>query len=294
MVSAQARREQVGFALKRGLSCRRACALLRVARSALSYRRRRPDRDAAVIAAMRDVAEKHTRYGYRMVRETLRRQGMMINPKRAYRLWKQNGLCLPRRRPRKRVRRGERPLPAATGPNTVWAYDFVFDTCANGQKLKCLTVVDEWTREALAIEVDGRIGSRRVIETLARLFSLHGAPRFLRSDNGPEFIATAVQRWLREQEVETAYIEPGKPWQNSLDESFNNTFRNNCLNLEWYRDRREARILIESWRLEYNTVRPHSSLGYQTPAEIGASRAHADSAGHHVAHGTMIPLALSH
>ena len=153
----------------------------------------------------------------------------------------------------------------------MWAYDFVFDACANEQTLKCLTVVDEYTREALAIDVAGRIRSARVIEVLARLVSVHGAPRVLRSDNGPEFVSRAILRWLLASGIDTAHIDPGKPWQNGLDESFNGKFRDECLNVEWFRNRHEAMVLIEQWRQHYNAVRPHSSLGYRTPLEYKAT-----------------------
>ena len=152
----------------------------------------------------------------------------------------------------------------------MWAYDFVFDTCADGRTLKCLTVVDEFTRECLAIDVAGGIRSGRVIEVLSRLVSLHGAPRYLRSDNGPEFVATAILRWLAAAKIETAFIDPGKPWQNGTDESFNGKFRNECLTLEWFRNRLEAQVAIERWRRHYNEERPHMSLGDQTPAEYKA------------------------
>lgn len=178
---------------------------------------------------------------------------------------------MPRKRPRRRVA-ASRPRPTpATGPNHVWAYDFVHDTCANGQKLKCLTIVDEWTHESLAIEVAGNIRSRRVLEVLAKLVSVRGAPRYLRSDNGPEFVATAVLRWLTESGIDTAYIAPGKPWQNGVDESFNGKFRDECLDMEWFRSRAEAVVVIEAWRRHYNEVRPHSSLGYLTPNEFTKS-----------------------
>ena len=172
---------------------------------------------------------------------------------------------------RKRIA-GGRPRPnAPSGPNQVWSYDFVFDWCANGQKLKCLTVSDEWTKEGLAIEVDGRIRSPRVIEVLARLVSQRGAPRYLRSDNGPEFVSRALLKWIVDQGIETALIDPGKPWQNGTTESFNGKFRDECLSLEWFRSRPEATVLIESWRRHFNEVRPHSSLGYMTPNEFVAS-----------------------
>ena len=160
-----------------------------------------------------------------------------------------------------------RPLPA-TGTNHGWAYDFLFDACANGQQLKCLTVIDEYTRECLAIDVAGSIRSGRVIEVLAKLVSVHGAPKYLRSDNGPEFICRAVLRWLTEANIDTAFIDPGKPWQNGLNESFNGKFRDECLSMQWFKNRIDAKILIEEFRREFNEVRPHSSLGQLTPAEF--------------------------
>ena len=268
MVSSQARREQVAFACERGLSTRRACELLDVARSALSYRSVRCERDAEPLSAMRRLAAQYPRFGYRRIHVFLGREGHAMSVQRAHRLWRTAGLQLPRRRPRRRVASSRpRPLPA-TGANQVWAYDFVFDTCANGQQLKCLTVIDEFTRECLAIDVAGSIRSARVIEVLSRLVSDRGAPRYLRSDNGPEFVSKAILSWLESANIETALIDPGKPWQNGADESFNGKFRDECLNLEWFRSRREARVVIETWRRHYNAVRPHSSLGYRTPIEF--------------------------
>ncbi|MEA2634774.1 MAG: putative transposase [Chloroflexota bacterium] len=150
----------------------------------------------------------------------------------------------------------------------MWSYDFVFDWCASGQQLKCLTVTDEWTKEGLAIEVDGHIRSGRVIEVLSRPVSQRGAPLYLRSDNGPEFVSRALLKWIVDQGIETALIDPGKPWQNGAAESFNGKFRDECLSLEWFRSRAEAKVVIEAWRRHYNEVRPHSSLGYLPPAEF--------------------------
>lgn len=264
MVSAQARREQVVFARKRGISSRRACALLSVARSALSYESRMPAKDQPLADELKALARKHPRWGYRMVRNAL---SMPVSYSRVYRVWRHNGLCLPRRRPGKRVRGGGHRWMSAVTPNAVWAYDFVHDECANGQKLKCLVVVDEWTHESLTIHVGARIRSRDVIEVLARLFSIYGPPAYLRSDNGPEFVAKAVQQWLREQGVATSYIEPGKPWQNGVAESFVNRLRNDCLSVEWFNNRLEAKVVIENWRQTYNRERPHSSNDYVTPAK---------------------------
>ena len=270
MVSARVRREQVAFLQARGQTCRHACALLSVARSGLRYTSQLTHRDAPAIAAMRALAAQYPRFGYRRIRIFLARLGHVMSVERAHRLWRQAGLQVPRRRPRRRVATGRpRPVPA-TGPNQVWAYDFVFDACANGQQLKCLTVIDEFTRECLAIDVAGSIRSGRVIEVLSQLVSTHGAPRYLRSDNGPEFVSRAVLRWLQDAHIETALNDPGKPWQNGADESFNGKFRDECLSLEWFRNRTDATIVIEQWRRDYNTVRPHMSLGYLTPAEFKA------------------------
>src|SRR5690606_13191581 len=148
--------------------------------------------------------------------------------------------------------------------------------CANGQQLKCLVVTDEWTHEALAIDVQGSIRSRRVIEVLAKLVSEHGAPRYLRSDNGPEFVSRAILRWLHGEGIETAFIEPGKPWQNGTAESLNGKFRDECLSMEWFRNRFEAKVLIETWRRHYNEDRPHSSLGYRTPKQFKAEQKQQD------------------
>ena len=239
-----------------------------VARSSLHYVSKRAAADEPALRAMRELATQYPRYGYRRVRIFLRRAGHPMSKDRAHRLWRHAGLQVPRKRPRRRVAASRpRPLPASA-PNHVWAYDFVFDACANGQKLKCLTVVDEWTRESLAIAVAGSIRSARVIDVLARLVSTHGAPRHLRSDNGPEFVSTAVLKWLTDAGIETAHIAPGKPWQNGLDESFNGKFRDECLNMEWFRTRAEAVVLIETWRCHYNTVRPHSSLNDLTPIQF--------------------------
>jgi len=272
-VSVPARRRQVAYSRERGLSVRRACTLFKVARSALSYQSRKLGEDAPVIGRMKELSAQYPRYGYRRIRIFLGRGGYHMSPGRAYRLWRAAGLQLPRKRPRKRVA-AARPRPQAPcGPNKVWSYDFVFDRCADGQQLKCLTVTDEFTKEGLAIDVDGRIRSPRVIEVLARLVSERGAPAFLRSDNGPEFVSKAILSFIVAQGISTALIEPGKPWQNGVTESFNGKFRDECLSLEWFRSRAEAKVIIEAWRRHYNEVRPHSSLGYLTPNEFAARAA---------------------
>jgi len=187
---------------------------------------------------------------------------------RAHRFWRLSGLQLPRRRPRRGVATSRpRPLPAF-GPNHDWAYDLVFDASASGQQIKCLTLIDEFTREWLAIDVAGSIRSGRVIEVLSRLVSERGTPRYLRSDNGPEFVSHAILESLGKEKIETALIDPGRPWQNGADESFNGKFRDECLSLEWFRSRAEAKIVNGTWRRHYNHVRPHSSLEDLTPIEF--------------------------
>jgi len=265
VVSVPDRRRQVSYAQSRGISIRRACRLMQVARSAVHYQPRMADRDASALASMVMLSAQYPRYGYRRIQVLLERQGHQMGADRAYRLWREAKLQVPRKRPRKRVA-AERPSPVApTEANQVWAYDFVFDACANGQKLKCLTLVDEYTRECLAIDVAGSIRSHRVIEVLAQAISTRGAPKVLRSDNGPEFVSRALLKWAMAGGLELALIEPGKPWQNGTAESFNGKFRDECLSMEWFRCRAEAKVLIESWRRHYNEVRPHSSLKSLTP-----------------------------
>jgi putative transposase len=210
------------------------------------------------------IAKQHPRYGYRRACAVVRRE-VVVNHKRVYRLWKREGLGLKRR---VRRRRGTATMPLqATYRGHVWTYDFVHDSCMNGRKLKLLTVVDEFTREALAIEVATTLPSRHVKVVLSRLFQQHGAPHFLRSDNGPAFLAKLLRTWLTEQGTRTMYIELGCPWQNGKGESFNGRFRDECLNAEVFLNLAEAKVRIENWRHEYNTERPHSSLGYRTPYE---------------------------
>jgi len=268
MVSAPVRRQQIAYVCQRGRSVRRACALLSVPRSTVGYQSRLVARDAPAVAAMHELAAQYPRYGYRRIQIFLARCGHAMSPDRTHRLWRLHKLQVPRKRPRRRVAASRpRPLPA-TGVGQMWAYDFVFDACANGQQLKCLTVVDEFSRECLAIEVAGSIRSGRVIEVLSRLISVHGSPKYLRSDNGPEFVSRAILRWLLKANIGTAHIAPGKPWQNGNNESFNGKFRDECLSMEWFRNRIDAKITIEQFRRQYNEVRPHSSLGNLTPAEF--------------------------
>ena len=268
MVSARARRDQVGYAVSRGASVRRACALLQVSRSALGYESRMVPRDRELGVALEEIAGRNRGYGYRFAWAFLREEGRRINRKRVRRVWRALGLSV-RKRKRRKIRSGVPRVLAPTGPNQVWAYDFVHDRCDNGQALKILTVIDEWTRECLAIEVGTSIDAPRVISVLERLVAQYGAPGALRSDNGPEFIARALRIWTILNHSEMATIDPGKPWQNGSAESFHSTLRRECLDRELFSNLREAKIVIEQWRWEYNTRRPHSSLGYRKPAEVG-------------------------
>lgn len=273
MVSAPARRRQVDYAKRRGIVGTlgvRAAVGWHDPRCAMPRMRMR---DAPVLVAMVSLSAQYPRFGYRRIQVFLERQGHAMSADRVWRLWRQAKLQVPRKRPRRRVASG-RPRPVApTGANQVWAYDFVFDACANGQQLKCLTVLDEYTCESLAIDVSGSLRSARVIEVLAQLISVRGAPRYLRSDNGPEFVSRALLRWAAQNQLEMALIDPGKPWQNGVNESFNGKFRDECLSMEWFHNRAEAKAVIGTRRQHYNEIRPHSRLGQRTPGEFARETA---------------------
>jgi len=252
---------------ERGLSQRHACQLLNIQRSSARYVRHTPSDETATVALVREYAQEQPVYGYRMIAAMLKRDGYAINRKRVYRIWRQEGLQLPRRKVTKR-RYGDSTanLQRASRPNAVWTYDFLEGRTERGGKLRILTVLDEYTRECLTIHVARSISSHQVIQVLEWLFLLRGAPDHLRSDNGPEFIAYALQDWLRERHCHTLYITPGSPWENPFIESFNGTFRSECLDRWLFAHGQEAQSIIEQWRLEYNYHRPHSSLGYLPPA----------------------------
>lgn len=269
MVSARARRDQADFALSLEASVRRACALMRICRSALRYASTMPRRDAEPAEELRRISREHAGYGYRFAWALIRRGGWTVSKKRVRRLWRALGLS---RRPHRKTRKIRTGLPrthAPTGPNQVWACDFVLDTCASGQVLKAPTVVDEWTRESLAIEVDAKLNAARAIAMLQRLLPLYGTPQVLSRDNGPEFIARALSLWANFKHSEIETIQPVKPWQTGSIESSNGRFRAECLDHEWFANLREARLVSEQWRWEYITKQPHSSLEYRTPAEVG-------------------------
>lgn len=292
MVSPAGRRAQVRYAVRRRLSCRRACTLLGVPRSTLGYVLRRGRQDAPLLAELCRLATRHPRYGYRRIWALLRRAGHGVNAKRVYRLWRRSGLALPRRRPARKQRTGARVDPLATAPNAVWTYDFVHDWASRGGAFKCLTVVDEYTKECLALVPARSLPAVEVLRVLGQLVTRYGPPRYLRSDNGPEFIARRVRRWLARVGITTAYIDPGRPWQNGVGESFHSRLRDECLDREWFHSLAEARVLLEQYRREYNEQRPHSSLGYQTPAEVGQHRAPTPAV-LSPAHGRRVALAVT-
>jgi putative transposase len=250
------------------VSARRASAILGLSRRWLSYSSRR--KDDGVAARLKELAAKFPRFGYRRLHAMLKREGRRINLKRVRRLCRLHGLKLSRKMRRKRRGIGIGVPCRAEYPNQVWAYDFLFDQCENGRKLKVLTITDEFTRRCLGIEVEHRMTSAYVATTLLRLFGEHGAPTYVRSDNGPEFIAQSLMRMLANQGVQCRHIEPGSPWQNGLDERFNGSYRDECANLETFHNRDHARALSKLYRRHYNQERPHSGLGYQTPVEFAA------------------------
>ena len=265
----QARRAAARF-LEGGwtLSERRACGLVDLGRSTARYASCGRD-DAPIRARLRELAAEKRRYGYRRLHVLLRREGVMVNHKCIERIYREEGLSV-RKRKRKRVA-GSIRLPAvqAMQPDQVWSLDFVSDALAWGRKLRMLTVVDTYTRESLAIEVDTSLSGVRVARVLDRVITERGAlPAELVMDNGPELTSKALDQWAYDRGVRLRFIEPGKPQQNGYVESFNGKFRDECLNEHWFMSLYDARRIVEAWRMEYNRERPHSSLGNQTPEEF--------------------------
>ncbi len=227
------------------------------------------DDEAALTAAITDLARQFGRYGYRRITALLRAEGWHTNHKRVERIWRAEGLKVPQRQPKRGrlwLNDGSCVRLRPDRPNHVWAYDFVEDRTRDGRKFRTLNVVDEFTREALAIRVGRQLKATDVIDVLADLFIARGTPAHIRSDNGPEFAAIAVKGWITGVGAKTAYIEPGSPWENGYVESFNGKFRDELLSCEIFNTLAEAKVLIEQWRVHYNTARPHSSLGYRPPA----------------------------
>jgi transposase InsO family protein len=251
-------------------------------RSTQRYRGRQRRKDAALVVELRRISAAHPRAGYRRATALLRRAGMEINAKRVQRLWRQEGLKVPRRQ-RKRQRLGSSEAGTqrlrAERVNQVWSYDFVFDQTEDGRRLKWLPICDEFSRELVALEVERRMEAKDVIRILDAAVVARGrAPEFIRSDNGPEFVALAVQDWIARRGFKTLYIKPGSPWQNAYSESFNSRFRDEFLNRELFGGLTEAKVLGKEYRRNYNHLRPHSSLAYQTPEEFAQRSLAASSA----------------
>jgi putative transposase len=283
VVTAAQRRQAVGFLQERfGVSERRACRVLGQQRSAQRLPlKRATEEEKRLVARMLELVRKHPRFGYRRIGALLRREGWRVNRKRVYRLWRQQGLKVPRKQ-RKKRRLGSSVNSCVRRPaqykGHVWAWDFLHDRTSDGRPLKWFTLVDEYTRECLALEVGRGMTAAAVIAVLVAVVRERGVPAHIRSDNGPEFIAKAIRAWMASVGLETLYIEPGAPWENGYAESFNSKVRDELLNAEEFGSVLEAQVLAKEWHRDYNHVRPHSSLGYRTPAEYGAMVPRADSA----------------
>jgi putative transposase len=269
MVTVAARRELVRFGRARGLSERRALRMAGVSGSVLRYRRR-DDGNQGLRERIINMAHRHRRYGYRMIHLRLRHEGWPVNVKRVRRLYRLENLMV-RRRKRKKVPLGERqPLLRPSYRNEVWSVDFVFDRLADGRSLKCLTVVDDCTHEAVAIQPDRAISGAYVTRILDSVKAERGLPKVIRSDNGSEFCGRAMLTWAHENGVLLRFIEAGKPNQNAYVESFNGRLRDECLNEHWFTSLASARALIEAWRRDYNEQRPKKDLGGLLPAIYAA------------------------
>jgi putative transposase len=245
-------------------------------RSSQRYEGRKIDRDRALLEQMLTLSRENPRYGYRRVWALLRREGWPVNKKRVHRLWRQEGLKVPEKQHKRRrflLGGSENGCTRrrAEHKDHVWSYDFVMDLTEEGRRLKMMPVVDEYSRECLSIDVERSITAEDVVATLTSLFLSRGGPAYIRSDNGPEFIAKAVKQWLEASEVETLYIEPGSPWENAYSETFISRFSDELLKREVFTDLLDAKVLIEDYRGHYNHQRPHSALGYRTPAEFAVA-----------------------
>jgi transposase InsO family protein len=257
-----------------GVPERRACRVLDQDRSTQRYSMKTTSFDRAVRQRVIDLATQYGRYGYRRITELLKREGWPVNHKRVERIWREEGLKVPRSQPKRRrlwLNDGSCVRLRPTHPNHVWSYDFVEERTHDGKRLRLLTMVDEYTRECLIIDVERRLRSDDVLYRLEQLFVTRGLPDHIRSDNGPEFTAIAVREWLKALGVRTLFIEPGSPWENGYIESFNGKLRDELLNGEIFDTLVEAKVLIERWRQKYNRFRPHSSLGYKPPAPVAKS-----------------------
>ena len=252
-----------------GVSERFACRVLDQHRSTQRKNAKKPDDETALTADIIALATWYGRYGYRRITALLREAGWIVNFKRVERIWRREGLKVPHKQPKRGrlwLNDGSCIRLRPEYPNHVWSYDFVEDRTHDGRKYRMLNIIDEFTRECLAIRVNRKLNSTDVIDVLSDVCIMRGVPGHVRSDNGPEFVAKAVQDWIRAVGAKTAYIEPGSPWENGYCESFNSKLRDELLDGEIFYTLEEARVIIENWRRHYNEVRPHSSLGYKPPA----------------------------
>jgi transposase InsO family protein len=259
-----------------GVSQRKACRTLDQSRSSQRYELTLPVKDASVLEAIKKYVKKRPRFGYRRITVELKNDGWYINFKRVYRIWHDDDLKGPRRKGRRRHGQDGCSDNACNKKkpeyiNHIWSYDFVSEKLESGRKVRMLNIVDEYTRECLTIDVARRISSQDVIDVLRYLFLVRGEPAYIRSDNGPEFTAQKVKKWLKKMDVKTLFVEPGSPWENGYIESFNSHLRDECLDREIFVGIEELRYVVDRWRLDYNHYRPHSSLGYMTPAAYAAS-----------------------
>jgi putative transposase len=268
MVSPLARRTAVNYLVEQGnCSQRRASQLVGISRTAVRYNPRKPNDDRELIEQLKELAHRYPRYGYRRITNILEQTGQRVNVKRVYRLWHSEGLALKKHKPGKKLARKKGEMQRAKYPNHVWSYDFMDDELANGTSIRILNVLDEFTRECLAIRVGRSITSREVIEVLEYLSLTRGMAEYIRSDNGPEFVAKAVVEWLEKRGAKTIFIHPGSPWENSYIESFNGKLRDECLNMEIFDSVAHAGIVLENWRQEYNNFRPHGACGGLSPSQ---------------------------
>lgn len=256
---------------KYSVSQRKVCKTLSITRSVVRYRKTNCDDEGRLRQEIISLASKYGRYGYRRITALLRADGWRVNHKRVERIWREEGLKVPAKQPRrKRLYFNDgsciRLKPAYE--NHVWSYDFVSDRLADSRKIRMLTVIDEFTRKCLAIRVSYKLNADNVLDCLSDLFLTEGMPDFIRSDNGSEFTAKILQDWLAGLKVKTAYITPGSPWENGFNERFNGSLRDELLNGELFSSLHEAKVIIENWRKHYNHVRPHSSLNYKPPAPM--------------------------
>jgi len=266
MVSPLLRKSAVNSLVEQGkCSYRCACRLVNISRSVVEYTLKRPQEEKELIERIKELALKHRRYGYRRIANLLEQEGKKVNHKRVCRLWKMEGLSLKGRFKRKKVAAIKGEMKRAEYPNHVWSYDFMDDVTERGRQIRILNIVDEFSRECLAIRAGRSITSQEVIEVLDYLSLKRGMAAYIRSDNGPEFIAKVVKEWITKHGARSIFINPGSPWENSYIESFNGKLRDECLNQEIFISIEHAEIVLENWREEYNNYRPHSALGGLSP-----------------------------